>query len=51
MTAEEFKQRRAKAGLSQRQLGLILHRSARMIKYYESGYKIPALVVEKMRGL
>lgn len=50
MTSEEFKKIRLDAGLTQKQMGKILHKTERRIRQYEAGDKIPALVAEKIRA-
>jgi len=51
MTSRQFKYIRRSIGLSQIELGHLLGRSVRMIKYYESRGRVPHLVADKMRQL
>lgn len=51
MTSRKFKHIRQSIGLSQSDLGQILGRSVRMIKYYESRGRVPFLVADKMMQL
>ena len=51
MTNEEFKKIRLDAGLTQKQLGNLIHRELRMVNYYESDRMIEPLVIKEMRRL